>query len=187
MAGERGAPRVPGARAGAAAGRRAPGRSGAVRSAAGGGGRARGGPGARRPSPGAAPDWQRVAAAAQRLLAERRGSLGLWGAFAALQARAGQLKARARTLPYPNPMLSLGCHATVRVCETVSTRVCWWADVGGLDAVRCGRQAAMQDLTLMVTWVQPPDKVWPALPRRRRARYDTALTTCLLWSLGLSH
>ena len=47
--------------------------------------------------PGAAqrPDWGRAAAAAQQLLAARRGSLALWGAFAGLQAAAGQLKARA--------------------------------------------------------------------------------------------
>ena len=47
------------------------------------------------PDPAQRPDWGRAAAAAQRLLAERRGSLALWGAFAGLQAAAGQLKARA--------------------------------------------------------------------------------------------
>ncbi len=46
------------------------------------------------PPPGQTPVWERAAAAAQRLLAGRRESLALWGAYAALQARAGQVKVR---------------------------------------------------------------------------------------------
>ena len=46
------------------------------------------------PAPDQALDWARAGAAAQRLLAARRDSLALWGAYAALQAQAGQLKVR---------------------------------------------------------------------------------------------
>ena len=46
------------------------------------------------PAPGQPPDWARAGAAAQRLLAARRDSLALWGAYAVLQTQARQLKVR---------------------------------------------------------------------------------------------
>ncbi|KAK9818916.1 hypothetical protein WJX81_005554, partial [Elliptochloris bilobata] len=64
------------------------------------------------PAPDQSPDWARAGGAAQRLLGARRDNLALWGAYAALQARAGQLKAARKV--YDTALSALATNAAAR-------------------------------------------------------------------------